>query len=290
MTVDDIIQQIGTSVRSGRSRLGITRKQLAVRAGVSERYLHELENGSANASIGIIGKVADALGLPVLLLLGGPAHGPANGVNRTSDPRLDALLGSMSASETAAAGGVLEAWLRERRRSGKGLALLGLRGAGKSTLGRLVAERQGLPFLSITREVEARAGMSLAELFNLGGPDAYRTMENEVVAELVARDQRIVLETAGGIAANAEAMDLILANFRSVWLKATPEEHLARVAGQGDMRPMRGNPRAIEHLRTLLGTRAEEYARAEVVIDTSGRDVDDCARELERVAASAFAA
>jgi XRE family transcriptional regulator, aerobic/anaerobic benzoate catabolism transcriptional regulator len=132
--------------------------------------------------------------------------------------------------------------------------------------------------------------MSLTEIFNLGGPDAYRTMENDVVAALVVRDGKCVLETAGGIASNTEAMTTILGRFKTVWLKASPEEHLARVARQGDTRPMRDNPAALEHLKTLLSARELDYARADVVIDTSGRAIEDCFVELQSVAATAFEA
>jgi XRE family aerobic/anaerobic benzoate catabolism transcriptional regulator len=127
--------------------------------------------------------------------------------------------------------------------------------------------------------------MSLADLFNLGGPDAYRGLENDVVAELAGRATPIVLETAGGIVGNPEALECILASFRTVWLKASPEEHLARVAGQGDTRPMQGNPRALEHLKTLLASREAEYARAECAVDTSGRTPAACLADLERIAA-----
>jgi XRE family aerobic/anaerobic benzoate catabolism transcriptional regulator len=191
----------------------------------------------------------------------------------------------MSPAEQAGAVPVLTRYLEERRKRLKGIALLGLRGAGKSTLGRRLAERHGLPFVSITREIEARAGMSLADLFNLGGPDAYRSLENDVVGDLTRRNDRIVLETAGGIVGNSEALDMILGAFTTVWLKAAPEEHLARVAGQGDTRPMRGNPRALDHLKALLASREPEYARAESAIDTSGRTIESCLAELTAIAA-----
>jgi XRE family aerobic/anaerobic benzoate catabolism transcriptional regulator len=276
----ELTDQIGANVRAERARLGLTRKQLAAKAAVSERYLNELENGAANASLGVITRVATALGRSPLDLMRGFAvasHGRPEGP-------LAALLRSMSPAEQAALLPVATDWLTERRRRSKGIALLGLRGAGKTTLGRRLAERHGLQFVSITREVEVRTGMSLADLFNLGGPDAYRALENEVIGDLATREGRVVLETAGGIAANSEALEAILARYRTVWLKASPEEHLARVAGQGDIRPMSGNPRAIEHLKALLAAREGEYARAEFVVDTSGRSVEACLAELEAVA------
>jgi XRE family aerobic/anaerobic benzoate catabolism transcriptional regulator len=203
---------------------------------------------------------------------------------------LAALIGGMSLREQESAVPFLERYLQDHRKSLKGIALLGLRGAGKSTIGNLFAARHGLPFLSVTREIETRAGMSLNDLFNLGGPDGYRTLENEVVAELSARNDRIVLETAGGIVSNGSALDVILGSFKTVWLKASPEEHLQRVIKQGDMRPMHGMPKALEHLRTLLARREQEYARADCVIETTSRTPDDCVDELELIAGGVVAA
>lgn len=288
MQLDTISRTIGTRVRAARASIGLTRRQLAAAADVSERYLHELENGTANASVGILVKVADALGQDFAALVipgeidvdARPATIPAS--SRHAEFR--ALLAGMTPAEQDGALPVLARYLEERRKGLKGIALLGLRGAGKSTLGRRLAERHGLPYVSITREIESRAGMSLADLFNLGGPDAYRALENDVVADIIDRDDRIVLETAGGIVGNSDALDRILAAFKTVWLKASPEEHLARVAGQGDTRPMRGQPRALEHLRALLAQREPEYARAERIIDTSGCSVETSLTELEAIA------
>lgn len=289
MQPNEIARIIGTKVRSGRARLKLTRKQLAASADVSERYLNELENGEANASVGVLAKIADALGQDFVSLVSTADNDTGRG-NQQQLAAFQVLLATMSLSEQEGALPVMERYLGERRRSSRGLALLGLRGAGKSTLGRRLAERHELPFVSVTREIETRAGMSLADLFNLGGPDAYRALENDVVRELTQREDHIVLETAGGIVGNSEALDMIFAAFKTVWLKASPEEHLARVAGQGDTRPMRGNPRALEHLRALLGQREPDYARAECTIDTSGRSADACFTDLETLAAPLIAA
>ena len=284
---DDISKSIGVRVREARAEAGLTRKQLAEAADVSERYLNQLENGDANVSVGILGRVAAALRVDLVSLL------PASRVSSTAGHQtagmhlpLVNLLGGMSQREQEAALGILEGYVHDRRRSLKGVALLGLRGAGKSTIGGLFAERHGLPFLSVTREIEARAGMSLNDLFNLGGPDAYRALENDVVKELSGRNDRIVLETAGGIVSNAAALDVILGSFKTVWLKASPEEHLQRVIEQGDMRPMYGTPKALDQLRTLLAMREPEYARADCVLDTSGRTSQACVDELDHIAAA----
>jgi XRE family transcriptional regulator, aerobic/anaerobic benzoate catabolism transcriptional regulator len=281
----DIAKLVGERVRAGRARLGLTRKQFAANAGVSERYLNELESGASNASIAVLAKLADALGQTVAGLVADAEPGPSRPVMAD----LSALVRSMSLHEQRAALPVTQRWLSEQRRASKGIALLGLRGAGKSTIGKLLASHHSVPLVSVTREIERRAGMGLNEIFNLGGPDAYRAMENEVVFALVERDGKCVLETAGGIASNNEAMTTILARYRTVWLKASPDEHLARVARQGDLRPMQGNPTALEHLRTLLASREAEYGRADVVIDTAGRSIEDCFAELQALTVGAFA-
>ncbi len=284
-TQDDISRRIGARVRTARADAAISRKRLAEKAGVSERYLNQLEHGDANVSIGILARVAAALAVDLVSFLAS-ARGTDGAVHPDTAPHapLAGLIARMSPREQEGAVAVVENYLRERRRSQKGVALLGLRGAGKSTIGGLFAERHGLPFLSVTREIETRAGMSLNDLFNLGGPDAYRALEIDVIKDLASRTGPIVLETAGGIVSNGPALEIILATFKTVWLKASPGEHLQRVVQQGDMRPMHGTPKALEHLKTLLSHREKEYARADLVLDTTGRSPPACVDELERIA------
>lgn len=288
MTQDSILQSIGAKVSAERARAGLSRKRLAVLASVSERYLHQLENGEANPSVGILMRLAQALDFELSDLFNEPRGGAPDDSRRDGGASFapwTTLTSTMSLHEQRAAVPVLEQFLRDRRLARRGIALLGLRGAGKSTLGQLYSKRHNLPFISITREIETRAGMTLNDLFNLGGTDAYRALENDVAADLSHRSDRIVLETAGGIAGNSDALDAILASFKTIWLKATPAEHLSRVANQGDTRPMQGNARALEQLKSLLAQRETEYARAEFTIDTSGRTPQDCLAELEAIAA-----
>lgn len=285
-----IALEIAANVRARRKQVGMTRKQLAKAADVSERYLSELENGAANASIGILARIADALGTHVPELLSAPTtdRGAAPMPPTPLIAPLDELnrrLECLSSTDQQAALEHLKRWLDERRRSWRGVALLGLRGAGKTTIGTTLAQRLHVPFISITREIEARAGMSLGDLFNLGGQDAYRALEDEVIADLVRREDLIVLETAGGIVGNPAALGRVLDRFKSVWIKASPKEHLDRVVQQGDVRPIRGNPKALEHLESLLAVRQSEYARAEHVLDTSGRSIEVCVAELEAILA-----
>jgi XRE family transcriptional regulator, aerobic/anaerobic benzoate catabolism transcriptional regulator len=282
---NNIAKAIGTSVQAARLQVGLSRKRLADKAEVSERYLNQLEHGEANVSIGILARVADALAVDLVSLFPSVRSSAADGLTANAmDGGFAELVGGMSLSEQQGAIELLQSYLKDRRCSLRGIALLGLRGAGKSTIGGLFAERHGLPFLSVTREIEARAGMSLSDLFNLGGPDAYRLLENEVVRELAGRDDRIIVETAGGIVSNKDAMEVIFNSFKTVWLKAAPEEHLKRVIQQGDMRPMRGWPAALENLKALLAQREPDYAHADCVLDTSGCEPEACVDELDRIA------
>lgn len=290
MSQDALTRVIGERVRAARAARSMTRKQLARAADVSERYLNELENGVANVSVGVLSRVAHAVSTDMITLLRTDEHAIAHGAltaNFGVQGRFADLVGGMSPRELEDAVPILERYLAERRRCLRGVALLGLRGAGKTTIGSLFAARHGLPFISVTREIENRAGMPLNDLFNLGGPDAYRSMENEVVNDLASRNQRIVLETAGGIVANSPALDVILGAFKTVWLKASPQEHLDRVVKQGDMRPMQGMPTALEHLKTLLARREQEYGRADCILDTTGRAPAECVEELELIAGGA---
>jgi XRE family transcriptional regulator, aerobic/anaerobic benzoate catabolism transcriptional regulator len=284
MDQTEISTIISRQVRRARAAAALTRKELAARAAVSERYLSQLESGEANVSIGILARVAGALGTDMISFLREDAVAPA-----VAAP-LERLLATLSLVEQSELVPLIERAIMERRRALKGIALLGLRGAGKSSIGAAYAARHGLRFVSITREVETRAGMALNELFNLAGQESYRMLENDVIAELTRCDGRVVVETSGGIVGNPDAMDLIFTHFRTIWLRASPEEHLQRVVGQGDLRPMAGNPRALEQLKVLLQQREADYARAEATLVTSGKTVDACVAELSMIAAPVFAA
>ena len=283
MDAETYNRELGARVREARRAARLTRRQLSERARVSERYIGRLEGGEANVSIGLFLRIAEALGRsPRQLLPGGAAE---DGV---AFRPLAKLLAAMSEPEQIRAYEVLARLQADR--SPKGLALIGLRGAGKSTLGRALAERFGVPFLRLSRVIEELAGMRVGDLINLRGAAAYRRFEAEALEHVMARHARSVVETAGGIAQNAEAYRLLLARYATVWVRASPEEHMSRVAAQGDFRPMAGHEQAMEDLRAILAEREPAYARAGAVLDTSGRSVQDCLAELERIAAPFLAA
>jgi XRE family aerobic/anaerobic benzoate catabolism transcriptional regulator len=279
-TTNELTSRISRTVRALREARHLSRREVVKAAGISERYLIQVEAAEANATAVVLDRIARALGVTLKDLLDDvPATSLSTGVNTD----LATICTSMSQAEQKEAALVINEWLGKRRRSRRGVAILGLRGAGKSTIGRLFAERHGLSFVSVTREIESRTGLPLNDLFNLGGADAYRAMETETILSLAAKSGFTVLETAGGIVANREALDAVLSTYRSVWLKASAEEHLERVISQGDMRPIKDAQRALEHVRNLLDQRNAEYVQAEFMLDTTGRSPMECVKELERM-------
>ncbi len=271
MIREDTLRLVARRLRALREARGLSRARLAERAGVSERYLGLLEKGEANVSLGLLLRVLRALGATPLEVF---ADGGGDG------GELAVLLAGLTPREREELAALVRRWLENRRARLRGVALVGLRGAGKTTLGRALAAATGVPFLRLSGEVERLAGMRVDELFALGGEEAYRRFEREALEALTRRSGRMVLETAGGIVHNPEAFELLLRHFRTVWLTATPEEHLERVRAQGDTRPMRGFDRAREHVARLLANRAPLYARADHRLDTSGRPVRACLDEL----------
>ncbi len=266
---------VGERVRKARARRGMTRRILAADSGVSERYLAQLEAGQGNVSILLLRQIARAMGMP----LGDLAREGA-------DPPIELtlvkqLLERLTADELKAAYKLLSGRFdraRGGRRAGR-IALIGLRGAGKSTLGKRLAARLGLPFVDMGVEIEAESGMSLSELFSLSGQPTYRRLERRCLDRLIEAQERVVIETGGSLVSEPATYELLLQSCFAVWIKAAPEEHMSRVIAQGDYRPMAGNDEAMEDLRRILKERAPLYGQADAVVDTSGR------REAESFAA-----
>jgi XRE family transcriptional regulator, aerobic/anaerobic benzoate catabolism transcriptional regulator len=271
------LRGLGEHVRLARARRGMTRRLLSQRSGVSERYIAQTEAGSGNVSILLLRAIARALGVPMAELLSG------GGAMREGG-----LLDGLSESEMREA----RAWLAQRlssradpARDGR-IALIGLRGAGKSSLGRRLAEARDVPFLELDREIEREAGMEIAEIFDLHGQAGFRQLERRVLEQLVSRHAGAVIAAGGGIVAEPANFDLLLQSCRTVWVRASPEEHMRRVIAQGDLRPIRDSRRAMEDLRTILASREALYARADLVLDTSGRSLEDSVAELAALLAS----
>ncbi|MDP2825065.1 MAG: helix-turn-helix transcriptional regulator [Sulfuritalea sp.] len=272
----EFIQALGIRVRESRARRGMSRKALALNSDVSERYLAQVESGETNPSIMVLRHVAHAIGISLTDLLE-PQH---------SSPEyrlISRFLEQLSPNRLE------EALLRLMRDFGnedasrrKRIALVGLRGAGKSTLGRALAGELALPFFELNSAIEAEAGMSLNEIFMLYGQPGFRRLERRCLESFIARHGSAVITVGGGIVSEAETFNLLLMNCFTVWVKATPEEHMSRVVAQGDFRPMEGNTEAMEDMRRILVAREPLYSKADFTLDTTGRRPEDCLVQLRQ--------
>ena len=271
------LEQLGQRVRTMRALHGMSRKVLAKVSGISERYIAQLESGKGNVSIVLLRRVSDAMGAHLEDLI--PANEPA-----PDWPVIRDLVRKATANQIAQAKDILSGQANGatalRRTSFAGIALIGLRGAGKSTLGKMLARKIGWSFVELNKEIEAQNGLSVAEIIALYGQEGFRRMEQAALGQLLARKELMVLATGGGIVSEPLTFDLILSSFYTIWLKAEPEEHMARVRGQGDLRPMADDRSAMAELRTILLSREPLYARASAVVDTAGLTVDAAAARL----------
>lgn len=244
-----LLRELGAAVRARRTELGLTMRELAKIASVSERFLVQLEAGEGNISVARLEDVAEGL--------------------RTTGADLLASA-SRGAPETSATGVV---------------ALVGLRGAGKSSIGSAVAEKLGVPFVELDELIVREAQMTLSTIFEIHGERYYRGIEREVLRRLLAPGKPMVIATGGSIVTDAETWGLLRSRARTIWLKAEPREHWSRVVAQGDVRPMRDRPRAMNELRALLTSRAPLYEMADVVVETSGKKPAAVIENVLRLAA-----
>ncbi len=225
------LARLGERVRAWRTENAMTRKALALGSGVSERYLAQLEGGSGNISVLLLRKVARAMQVPIEDLV-------------------------REHTETS--------------RDGR-IALVGLRGAGKSSLGAKLAQALQVPFVELDHEVEREAGTALGDIFSIYGQDAYRRFERRALERVLRMHRRAVIATGGSLVTEPQTYDILLKNCCCVWLKASPEEHMSRVIAQGDMRPFKGRSAALDEIRSLLQSRDRLYSRADATLDTSSK-------------------
>jgi XRE family aerobic/anaerobic benzoate catabolism transcriptional regulator len=288
------LSELGARVRAWRARRGMTRKQLAADSGLSERFLADVETGKGNVSINSLESAARALNITILDLLQ-DAPRPAMARVQGLLSRLDEHQLEQAHSLLAASFGLADAHGREQR-----IALVGLRGAGKTTLGAQLAQERGVPFVELDREIEREAGTSMAEILLLHGQAGYRRYERRALLRIAEEHaDGVVMTTGGSIVSERETFDLLQSHFYCVWVKASPEEHMSRVVAQGDMRPFkaaRGDEgevtraamhEALEDLRRILASREPLYARADAVVDTAARTIKQSLKDLERAVPAA---
>ena len=280
---------LGDRVRALRSRQGMTRKAVSIAADVSERHLANLEYGVGNASILVLVQVANALQCSLAELLGDVTTSSPEWllIRELLERRDEAALRRVRVviGELLGTGGANDAAGRSPR-----VALIGLRGAGKSTLGKRLADDLGFEFIELSREIEKFAGCTVAEIQALYGQTAYRRYERRALEEAIQIHAEAVIATPGGLVSDAATFNLLLSHCTTVWLQAAPEDHMKRVVAQGDLRPMGTSKEAMEDLKGILSGRAAFYAKADFRLDTSSQPLDATFEMLRRLVRDALQA
>lgn len=277
-TVADLIEDksallvaLGERLRTLRARRGLTRKVVAAAADVSERYLATLEHGGGNASLLVLEQLSRALQCSMAELIGDVTTTSAEWllIRELLEGRGEEDLhrARIAIGEALGTGG-------DRRAQSRRIALIGLRGAGKSTLGQMLAEDLNVPFIELSREIEKLAGCSIREIHDLYGTNAYRRYERRALEEAIQIYPEMVLATPGGLVADPATFNVLLAHCTTVWLQAKPEEHMARVTAQGDLRPMAASQEAMDDLKRILVGRAGFYSKADMTLDTSAQPLE----------------
>ena len=273
---DTYLHRLGERVRTLRHQRGMSRKALAKQAKVSERYIAQMEAGLGNCSIVLLRRIARAIGVPVTQLVQDGDDPPLDLVLLTQF--LERLPPDLLIEARKLVTGHFSTASKDRPR--QRIALIGLRGGGKSTLGALLAERLGVPFIELDREIERRSGASLTEIFEMFGQETFRRAEREALDEVLRQHQHFVIATSGSIVTEPATLELLLSSCFTVWVRAEPQDHMKRVMAQGDMRPMAHSARAMDDLISILKSREPLYARADATLLTTGRTPEQNLDEL----------
>lgn len=271
------LRKLADNIREARAQRGMTRNSLAADSGVSLRFLAQLEAGQGNPSVIVLRQIAAAMGFPFEALL---SEEPQKEANRALLLR---TLSRLSDDELVAARRVLaEQFGREKAAAPREsyVSLIGLRGAGKSTLGRRLAQHRGVPFFELDREVEREYGTTIGAILQLHGQPGYRRFERQSLQSVLERNSQAVIETGGGLAADPETLDVLLEHTLTVWVRATPEQHMQRVIDQGDLRPMARSREAMRELKDILRARDPYYRQAHLQLNTANRTVEQSFGEL----------
>src|SRR5271156_1145441 len=278
------LDAIGREVRKNRAKRGMTRRQLAQASETSERYLAQIESGAGNPSVSVLRAIAQALDLHPAALL------PESGARTAELGAIHGLLAQVPEKELPLVAKEIAArvTLRTGADRARRIALVGLRGAGKSTLGRMLAGHLGWPFIELDQRVEEEYGASIPDLIEMAGTATFRRQERGALERVIAEHEAAIVTTAGGIVSNPETYALLLRRTHTVWIKARPEEHMSRVMAQGDFRPMAQNRGAMADLVAILDARRADYARAEAELETSGEAVEQSFAKLVRIVTPLF--
>ena len=273
---DDFLLFLGKRVRELRNRRGMTRKMMAHEADVSERHLAQLEAGEGNISIVLLRRVAAAVNVSLAELFSRDAEEPVEMrlirrfLERLPAHRLEDVVFRL-----------MRDFGHEEKARRMRVALIGLRGAGKSTLGLRLSEDMNIPFIELDREIEKDTGMPLAEIISLYGQSGYRGIERRTLERVLRENKHAIVSVGGGVVSEKETYDYLLSNCYTVWVKAQPDEHMSRVIAQGDFRAMAGNDQAMEDLRRILEAREPLYRKADMCVDTSGDSVEESFAKLK---------
>jgi len=280
LTNEAFLLEVGQRVRRSRAARGMSRKLLSQQSDVSERYLANLEQGHGNISINLLRQVARALGTDIAELFpGGKQATPESAL-------ISDFVARLSREEQRTALDLLYKSFTEGPHKTSRIALIGLRGAGKTTLGRMLEEHLHIPFVRLTQKIETLAEMSLAEVLNLYGQRGYRRIEEKALFETLHEFDSVCIEAGGSIVSEFKGLNLLLTTCTVVWIRASPEEHMERVVRQGDLRPMQDIDDAMADLREILEERIPFYEQAHLTLDTSGKTVEQSFQELLALLAS----
>lgn len=281
LELDSFIKLVGSHVHQARKKQRMSRRVLSEKSGVSQRTIVLLESGVGNISIALLFRLSSALDqsvqsfmLPATEKQDAKEHSQAIQIanqylntTKINQQKIKNILNAETNRDT-----------KQKR-----ICLIGLRGAGKSTLGEKLSLKIGTRFVELNDEIETLSGLSVQELMDLYGPEGYRKLEQEALVQIAEQNDEIIIAAAGGIVNEEETYSYLLKHFHTIWLKATPEEHISRVRAQGDERPMAGNPEAMTILRTILTSREANYQLADYTIDTSGQSVKNSTDEIVKV-------
>ena len=271
------LNNIGLIVKKHRAKRGITRKLLASLSGISIRYLAQLEAGKANPTISILKNIAYALNMSLSDMLF------ENEYNEIQLGTLDNKFSEFSSEQVKKVHSLVENIYRENtvKKNKNKIAFIGLRGAGKSTLGNMLYKEFNTPVFEVSNEIEILGGMNINEIIELGGQGMYRRFEYDIVSSFHKNHDNLILLTGGSIVSEKETYNYLLNNYFTVWIKASPMEHMSRVLMQGDSRPMNSNPRAMEDLNNILNERVSLYSKADLIIDTENSSIKESYSKLK---------